>query len=273
MECTVVREQLARFGGSTDSALEPVTLRHIRTCPACLEHQSVEMDTDDLLSAKLPRFQAPPRLKERLRIMTSDRLAAHEPYHRAGYSRFRRWAIPMAAAVLSAAAVWGVLRVQNRGNDNALVAEAVNDHLRIISSSHPMEIESGGIHQVKPWFTGRLDFAPRISFSGDDEFPLQGGSVGYLLDRKAAVFVFKCRLHTITLLVFPNTRLTWPTSRPIRLGAEAAAESRAGGIDAIEQEWRGFNVLAWKRADLGFTLVSDINRADLIKLATRIAEP
>jgi anti-sigma factor RsiW len=264
MDCTVVREQLARFGGSTDFALEPVTLRHIRTCPACLEHQSVEMETDDLLSAKLPRFQAPPRLKERLRTMTSDKLAAREPYHPAGFSRLRIWAIPMVAAALSAALVWGVLRVQNRGNDNVLVAEAVNDHLRIVSSSHPVEIESGGIHQVKPWFTGRLDFAPRMSFSGDDEFPLLGGSVGYVLDRKAAVFVFKCRLHTITLLVFPNTRLTWPTSRPVRLGA---------GVDAIEQEWRGFNVLAWKRADLGFTLVSDVNRADLIKLATRIAEP
>jgi anti-sigma factor RsiW len=273
MDCTVVREQLARFGGSVDSALEPATLRHIRACPACLDHQSVEMETDDLLSAKLPRLQASPRLKERLRTLASDKLAAQESYRRAGYSRFQRWAIPMAAAALSAAVVWCALRVQNRGNDNALVAEAVNDHLRIISSSHPVEIESGGIHQVKPWFTGRLDFAPRMSFSGDDEFPLLGGSVGYLLDRKAAVFVFKCRLHTITLLVFPNTRLTWPTSRPLRLGAEAGAGSPAGGVDATEQEWRGFNVLAWKRADLGFALVSDVNRADLIKLATRIAEP
>jgi anti-sigma factor RsiW len=177
--------------------------------------------------------------------MTSDKLAAHESYHPAGYSRFRRWAIPMVAAALSAALVWGVLRVQNRGNDNVLVAEAVNDHLRIISSSHPVEIESGGIHQVKPWFTGRLDFAPRMSFSGDDEFPLLGGSVGYLLDRKAAVFVFKCRLHTITLLVFPSTRLTWPTSRPVRLGAEDGAKSRAGGSmrsnrsGAASMSWHG----------------------------------
>jgi anti-sigma factor RsiW len=255
------------------SALDSAALRHIRACPACLDRQLGECETDDLLSAKLPRFQASPRLKERLRTMTSDNLAAHESYRPAGYSRFRRWAMPLVAASLSAAAVWGVLRVQNRGNDIALVAEAVNDHLRIISSSHPVEIESGGIHQVKPWFTGRLDFAPRMSFSGDDEFPLLGGSVGYLLDRKAAVFVFKCRLHTITLLVFPSTHLTWPTSRPLRLGAEDGAKSRAGGLDAIEQEWRGFNVLAWKRADLGFALVSDVNRADLIKLATRIAQP
>jgi len=273
MDCTVVREQLARFGGSIDSALEPATLRHIRDCPACSEQQSVESKTDDLLSAKLPRFQAPPRLKEQLRNLNADKLAGNDFHHRAGNSRFQRWAIPMVAAAVSAVVVWGVLRGQDHGNDNALVAEAVNDHVRIISSSHPVEIESGGIHQVKPWFTGRLDFAPHMSFSGDDEFPLLGGSVGYLLDRKAAVFVFKCRLHTITLLVFPSTRLAWPTSRPLRLGADDGAKGRAGNRDAIEQEWHGFNVLAWKRADLGFTLVSDVNRADLVKLANRIAVP
>ena len=96
-----------------------------------------------------------------------------------------------------------------------LVAEAVNDHIRVISSTHPVDIESGGIHQVKPWFTGRLDFAPRVAFSGDDDFPLVGGSVGYFRDRKAAVFVFKRRLHTITLLVFPPDGLRLAERRSV----------------------------------------------------------
>ena len=54
---------------------------------------------------------------------------------------------------------------------------AVNDHLRVLASQHPLDIESGGIHQVKPWFEGRLDFAPVVSFLGDEEFPLRGGAV------------------------------------------------------------------------------------------------
>ena len=33
----------------------------------------------------------------------------------------------------------------------SVVAEAINDHLRVLYSEHPVEIESGGIHQVKPW--------------------------------------------------------------------------------------------------------------------------
>jgi anti-sigma factor RsiW len=132
----------------------------------------------------------------------------------------------------------------------ALVAEAVNDHLRVVQSSHPVEIESGGIHQVKPWFTGKLDFAPRVTFSGDDEFPLVGGSAGYFIDRKAAVMVFRHKLHTLTLLVLPRAGLPWPAS--------STASSR------------GFHLRFWQRDDLGFVLVSDASAATLASLGERL---
>jgi anti-sigma factor RsiW len=142
-----------------------------------------------------------------------------------------------------------------------LVDEGVNDHLRVVASAHPVEIESGGIHQVKPWFTGRLDFAPRVSFAGDDQFQLEGGSVGYFRDRKAAVFVWKVRLHTITLFVFRADGLPWATR-----GLE-----RVGPLSVDAQVSRGFNVLLWRDGELGYCLVSDVNRADLDALALRIA--
>jgi anti-sigma factor RsiW len=142
----------------------------------------------------------------------------------------------------------------------ALVTEAVNDHIRVVSGTHPVDIESGGIHQVKPWFTGRLEFAPRVTFSGDDDFPLVGGGVGYFVDRKAAMFMFKRRLHVITLLVFPADGLPWPTVPPTRVGP----------LSVDEQTSRGFNVLLWQDGGLGYALTSDVNRHDLETLAARI---
>jgi hypothetical protein len=59
------------------------------------------------------------------------------------------------------------------------------------------------MHQVKPWYEGRLDFAPVVRFLGDQEFPLAGGAIGYFLNRKAAVSVFHRHLHAISLIVFP----------------------------------------------------------------------
>src|SRR5947209_13571922 len=52
------------------------------------------------------------------------------------------------------------------------------DHLRVLSSQHPLDVESGGIHQVRPWFAGRLDFAPEVPFVGDEDFPLRRGCGG-----------------------------------------------------------------------------------------------
>jgi anti-sigma factor RsiW len=142
-----------------------------------------------------------------------------------------------------------------------MVAEAVNDHLRILASQHPLEVESGGMHQVKPWFAGRLDFAPVVRFEGDGDYPLRGGAIGYYLDRKAAVFVFGRRLHTISLFVFRADGLPWPSR-----GLETVGNARAR-VSAS----RGYTSILWREGELGYALVSDVDPAELIRLAERLA--
>jgi anti-sigma factor RsiW len=211
----------------------------------------------DAALARLPRRAAPAALQQRIR----QQFAEPTPPRRS-----RGWIPPLLSAFAAAALVVVAVRFVPPARDAGapasaeMVTEAVNDHLRVVSSSRPVEIESGGIHQVKPWFTGRLEFAPRVAFSGDDDFPLVGGSIGYFRDRKAAVFVFKRRLHTITLLVFPEDGLPWPEDRPVRVGALSLAEASS----------RGFSALLWRDAGLGYALVSDVNRQDLEELAARI---
>jgi anti-sigma factor RsiW len=140
------------------------------------------------------------------------------------------------------------------------VREAVNDHLRVLYSLHPVEVESSDMHRVKPWFEGRLDFAP-TSFAGDDEYPLQGALVGYFVDRKAAVFVYRARLHVITLFVVRADGLEWPAG---------AAESSAPVTERM-RTMRGFHVLLWRHADLGYVMVSDVQEGDLRALGRKIA--
>jgi anti-sigma factor RsiW len=137
---------------------------------------------------------------------------------------------------------------------DGLVTEAVNDHLRILASQHPLDVASSDFHQVKPWFEGRLDFAPEVSFLGDAAFPLKGGAVGYFLDRKAAVFVFNRRLHSISLFVVRAEGRPWP----------------AGGARAHVVLSRGFNVMLWRSGELGYALVSDLDRAELTQLAAKL---
>ena len=139
-----------------------------------------------------------------------------------------------------------------------MVSEAVNDHVRMLQSQRPLEIESGGIHQVIPWFSGKLDFAPGIRFAGDTEFPLRGGAVGYFVDRKAAALAFGEPSHAISLFVFKADGLPWPTR-----GLEDGTYRTVA---------RGFDVLLWHDGELGYALVGAPDAA-LMRLAAKLRHP
>jgi anti-sigma factor RsiW len=222
----------------------------------------VERALDDALARHVRRHRPSPDFERRLRV----RLGAGAPARAAAPpspapSRWRAL-VPFAAAVAGAAIVALAVRPgapPARAPGWSLADEAVSDHLRVVASTRPPEIESGDNHQVKPWFTGRVDFAPRVAFAGDADFPLVGGSLGYVRDRKAAVFQFRRRLHQISLLVFPAEGMPWPD------GAVSLA-----GRAVHEESSRGFSVLLWRDGDLGYALVSDVARPELESLVGKV---
>ena len=214
----------------------------------------------DAALERLPQYPASLALKRRLRDGWPS-----TPPRRPWRERLRVLvpALALAAAIMALAPLaWDRLLLRpDRENAARLVAEAVNDHVRVLISQQPLEVKSSDTHQVRPWFAGRVDFAPVVRFGGDVEFPLQGGAVGYFVDRKAAVLVYGHRLHTISLLVFPAEGLRWP-----RRGV-----TPLGGVEAYVGATRGFNVLLWREGDLGYALVSDVEPGALRTLAGRLA--
>jgi anti-sigma factor RsiW len=144
---------------------------------------------------------------------------------------------------------------------DALVTEAVNDHLRMLYADRPLEVESSATAAIRTWFSGRLDFAPALEFAGDQEFELKGAAVAYFVDRKAAVFVFKRRNQLISAFVFRASGLPWALRGDVGLGRVSASKARM----------RGFNLLLWRDADLGYTLVSDLGEPELSRLGKKLA--
>ena len=151
-------------------------------CEACAHEEAAEALLSELLEHRLPQHAAPLALKRRLAAAWPDAAAPAPPW----WAGWRRALVPALALGVLLLAALPLYYPQSGGAGAVMVAEAVNDHLRLLASQHPLDIESGGMHQVKPWFEGRLDFAPVVRFLGDDDFPLRGGAVGYYLDRKAA---------------------------------------------------------------------------------------
>jgi anti-sigma factor RsiW len=256
MECSEARTLLLdRRRGALSAPLRASLDVHLTECETCRHDDEADRALSTLLESRLPRRRAP----EALRRAVAAEWARPTPPRPSRVSAAARSVGAMALG--AAVAVLVLFGWHARSPSEAMVAEAVGDHLRVLYRDRPVEVESGGIHQVKPWFEGRLDFAPVVPFGGDDDFPLQGGSVGYFVDRKAATFVFKRRLHLITLFVFRAQGLPWPA-----IGTEPVGHARG-----TLQTSKGFHVLLWQDGDLGYALVSDVDERDLKSLASKIA--
>lgn len=264
MTCTRTRERLRDLHeGRLSDAERKETTDHLASCAECRRIDEEERVVTSLLRERLPRHAAPESLKQRL----AAELAAKAPVEAKPASALRRRArfvaALAAAAVLAAAALVALNGSLGTGSRDAVVEEALNDHLRVLYAEHPIEIESGGIHQVKPWFSGRVDFAPAVAFGGDDDFPLLGGAVSYFVDRKAATFFFKRRLHNISLFVMRAAGLSWPAHPVVHMGR----------LSATVTSRQGFHVVLFRDGDLGYALVSDVDPAELLRLGAKIAGP
>jgi anti-sigma factor RsiW len=259
--CEEARSQLLDYQrGLLASAAHEAVRAHLDECPQCAHEEAVERNLSEALERRLPQYAAPFGLKRRLTAGWPAPSSARPRRH-------RQWRSALTAAGLAAALALLVVLVQPSvrpplvDGASALALEAVNDHLRILEPGRRLEVQSDDVHQVRPWFAGRLDFAPIVPFAGDGDFPLRGGAIERFLDRRAAVFVYGRRLHTVSLLVFRSDGLPWPEG-------EDSGMRRTASLTV-----RGFNVLLWRERDLGYALVSDLNAAELRALGTRLAAP
>ena len=249
MDCRAARlalldDQRGRLAPADAAALAA----HLGGCPACAREDTAERLLTEALERELPQHGAPLALKRKLAAQWPSRARP-----RPALSTWPRAAAAIAAVLLLAVlASWG-WRSWHGEPAERLVTEAVNDHLRVLARADRLDVESGNMHEVRPWLTGRLDFAPVIAFAGDGDFPLRGGTTEHFLDRRAAVAVYGRRRHVITLQVVRPDGLSWPDPGPAR-------QARA----------RGFNVVLWRSSGLGYALVSDLDAAELSRLAARL---
>jgi anti-sigma factor RsiW len=250
VDCQDARTRLLdAHAGRLGPELEAELRAHLEQCPACAHEDVAEQTLTEVLERRLPQHPASLALKRRLAAQWPTQLRVA-----AGQRRWPRWLVPAVAAALVVLVALPFAQSRRDAGLDRVLNEAVNDHLRILQPDRALGIESGGPHQVKPWFAGRLDFAPVVTFEGDADFPLKGGAIEYFLDRRAAVFVYGRRLHTVSLLIF----------RP-----EGVPLPRGTG----ERSVRGFNVVIWRSGDLGYALVSDLGAPELRGLAARFSPP
>ena len=234
MNCAEVRPLLHAFAdGELDVVRTAEIEAHLSDCHAC--------------SAALEEIGA---------LHTA--LGAAELYHpipaglekkvRASLPRERR--INVAWAAIAAALIFAILPgwEYQRQSENALVSELMTSHIRSLMAEHLFDVRSSDQHTVKPWFTGKIDFAPEVTDFAAQGFPLAGGRLDYVAGRAVAALVYQRNKHVINVYIWPGE----------------------SGSTTTEKD--GFNFDHWTEHGMTYWAVSDLNSTELDQLAHLIGK-
>ncbi len=241
MNCQEIRTAI---DGYVDGELGPIHNReieqHLQDCAACSTvyngHQALRAA---LRTGSLYRT-ASTTLRRRIRSSLS-RATKDEPVLSA---HLWRWAGIAASLALVAILTWRfVPLLEGPPADDLLIQEVTANHVRSLMVSHLVDIPSSDRHVIKPWFTGKLDFAPSVSDLADHGFPLIGGRLDYLGNRAVAAVVYKRREHVINLFIWPATHTPSGESKPVT--------------------HQGYHHLHWSDSGMMFWVVSDLNSREL----------
>jgi anti-sigma factor RsiW len=255
MDCKTVRTCSFAF---IDDALDvPTTLdlqAHLDQCAECASRVDFELQFRRQLRERAVRYALPDVVERRL-WKEIDRLDEEDRGTRTRRRLFPpfKWAAGLAATAALALAV--LVLVPWRGSEPPTWAlSAVDGHIRALQAAHPLEVESSDRHTVKPWFSGKIDFAFSLPDLTDTPFQLLGGRLEYLADQRAAQVFYQIRQHRISVFILPHPQ------------GEADLSAMTGG------QQKGFQYVVVQRPMLTYALISDVNPQDLQTLARLFAE-
>jgi anti-sigma factor RsiW len=211
--------------------------RHLEICADCRRTETGIRELRAALTSDAPAYRAPAHLRKQIRAA----LRKEAKSTRQTPSPWLMFATGAAfAALIVAVALFQTTWV---ARSNTIVDQVVANHVRSLLAAHLVDVVSSDQHTVKPWFDGKIDFAPVVRDLSTNGFPLVGGRLDYLDGKTVVALVYKRNKHPINLFITPA-----PTNR----NSSPAASTR-----------RGYNVLSWTNNGMNYWAVSDLNEAEL----------
>jgi anti-sigma factor RsiW len=247
MNCAETNLQLhAYVDGELDVIRSLEVEKHARDCKGCAAKLASLKSLHAALAESELAYHAPASLRHRVQQMApaSNHQAVARPADWQWLWKLFAVGATTVAVLLLLLRPAGIL--QNGTNDE-LVSEAVSSHVRSLMPGHLTDVVSSDQHTVKPWFDGKLNFAPPVKDFTQQEYPLVGGRLDYLDGRTVAALVYRHNKHFINVFI-------WPAAGGNNSGEQITSEN---GYTVIRREVNGFH----------YYFVSDMDESGLDQLA------
>jgi anti-sigma factor RsiW len=242
VDCSEIQELLDPYlDGELDLIRSLEVERHLAACSSCAAALGASQSLQMALRSAPMRYSPPRLLDARVRAALRRQ------------SSFRRFVSAAAAGVGAAVLLIVAVGAWLIWGDDATGREVAAAHVRSLMAEHRTDVASSNRHTVKPWFTGRLDYAPPVPDVSSCGFNLVGGRLDYLDGRPVAALVYERRQHVINLFVWP---------------APDAPESQ---LKVLSRQ--GYSLIHWDYAVMTWWAVSDLNVDELRSFVAHIRPP
>lgn len=250
MNCEDSQRLIAAYSdGELDLVRSLEVEEHLRSCDSCAAARENLQALKQ--AAHSAYFRAPDGLQES--VLAAVRASEPIPQNVMARRAPRFWittGLGLAAGVLLGFFA-GQIRVRD-ASEQSLLAALTDSHVRSLVGTHLTDVISSDQHTVRPWFEGKLDFAPPVADLSGQGFLLVGGRAEYIDGRSAAALVYERRKHFINLFVWP---------------AAAGSQEMKG-----EKPQRGYNIVRWRAGGMNYSAVSEIAEDDLRKFAAAFSD-
>jgi anti-sigma factor RsiW len=227
--------------GELDAANAVAIEAHLKACAGCAAELARLEKLHGALADQALRHRAPAGLRGRIDAALAEAAGPARKPIRTGRFGAGPWFAGGAFTAVAASIL--LLFAMPQFTTTALQDQLVASHVRSLLASHLTDVATSNRHVVKPWFNGRIDFAPPVVELAGQGLPLVGGRLDYLEGRVVPALVYRRNLHSINLFVMPRGRFASPV-----------------GFTARKD---GYSLVRWTDGGLEYWAVSDVEPGDL----------
>lgn len=250
MNCNDTRPLIhAYIDKELDAANGFAVEKHLQQCPQCqLELEQFQHLQHQLRQSSLRQF-APEELKRRIlgQLQQPNIPTATE---RRSLNRYLGKAVAFAASVVLGFVLIHFIVEQH--NEKQLITAVVSGHTHAINANRLTDIADSRAETLSAWFTGKLDFSPRIYNFSADGFRLIGARLDALEHKRVASLTYRSQHHIINLYTWPSPDVD-----------DAAQESH---------QVQGYELVYWCQNKMNYWIVSDLDKSSLQHFARLIQQ-